>query len=80
MDELPQEGLIEFGYHPAHIRMVRQGLDALEHFLHQPCPDVGHALLRLPGLHRFESADSTKRMTIRAMVLFQAEPRPGLVK
>lgn len=33
MDDLPPERLVEFGYHPAHIRMVSQGLDALKHFL-----------------------------------------------
>ena len=33
MDEFPQEGLIEFGHHPSHIRMVGQRLDTLEHLL-----------------------------------------------
>jgi hypothetical protein len=54
MDESSQKGLIEFAHHPAHIGMVGQGLDALEHFLHQFCPDFGHTLLRVPGVYRLK--------------------------
>ncbi len=57
MDEFAQEGLIEFGYHPAHIGMVDQGLNALEHFLYQPHPNAGHSLLRVPGLHLLKIAE-----------------------
>ena len=56
MNEFAQEGLIEFGHYPAHIRMVGQGLDAPEHFLCQPRPNAGHPLLRVPGLHLLEIA------------------------
>jgi len=54
MDELPQEGLFEFGHHPSHIRMVGEGLYALEDLRHQPRPDIGHPLLRVPGPHLLE--------------------------
>ena len=82
MDEFAQKGLIEFGHYPAHIRMVGQGLDASEHFLCQPRPDAGHALLCVPGLHLLKIAecDSAKLMTIRGTTLFQTVPCPGLIE
>lgn len=57
MDEFPQEGLIEFGYHSAQLGMVSQGLDALEDFRHQSRPDIWHPLLRVPGTYRLEIAE-----------------------
>lgn len=57
MDEFAQEGLVEFGHHTAHIRMVDQDPDALEHFLYKPGPYVGHSLFCVPGLYLFEIAE-----------------------
>jgi hypothetical protein len=57
MDEFPQEWLIEFRHYPAHIRMIGQYLDALEHLLDQLRPDVGHSLLRIPDLYLLEIAE-----------------------
>lgn len=54
MDEFPQKRLIEFRHYPSHIRMVGERLDALEHLLHQPCPEIGHPLLRVPSLYLLE--------------------------
>jgi hypothetical protein len=33
MDQFSQEGLIEFGYHPAHVGMVGRGLDVRKNFI-----------------------------------------------
>jgi hypothetical protein len=57
MDKFSQKGLIEFEHNPSHIRMDSQCLDTLEHFRHQPRPNVGHPLLRNPNLYLLEITD-----------------------
>ncbi len=57
MYKLPQERLIEFGHHSAHVRVVGQRLDTLKHFLHKPHPDCGHTLFPVPCLHLLEIAE-----------------------
>lgn len=41
MYEFAQEELIEFGHHLPHIRMVGQGLNTLEYFIHQSRTNSG---------------------------------------
>jgi hypothetical protein len=83
MDESTQERLIEFEHNPARLRVLGQCLGALDHFRHQPLPDLRHPFLRAPTpciSSRSRTADSARLMTVRGMVLFEAESRPGPVE
>ena len=62
VDEFPQKGLIEFGRHPSHIGIIGEGLDTLEDRRHQPCPDIGHPLLRVPDPYLFQIAERGARI------------------
>lgn len=63
MDEFMREGLIKFSYHPTHVGMVCQCLNALEAFFHQPLTNLRHALFYAPGLHFFQNLQRGFRET-----------------
>lgn len=69
-------------YSPSRVRMVGQGLDALEDFRHQPRPDIRHPMLGIPCPHRLEIAQYGFGKTDghRGNGLLKTEPRLGLVE
>ncbi len=56
MNQLQEEGLLEFGNYPAYITIIGKHLDPLKDLSYRPFTDIRHALPRTPGLDLLEIA------------------------